>query len=222
MKINADKQANSLSAENQVNEKLQIFEGESGAKRILFLGNSITLHEYAPHIGWHHSWGMAASEREKDYLHLVVKRCEEKFGSVSYCICNVGKWEQHFSDERVIEEFAKAKEFGADIVIARLGENVPVEGISGEEFYQSYQAFLRYYTQGASRVIVTDLFWEHELLDGAIERLCADEGYEFVSIRDLGYDENNKAIGQFENVSVNLHPNDRGMAKIAQRILEKI
>lgn len=51
-----------------------------GGVRIVFIGNSITLHEKAPQIGWHNEWGMAASAAEKDYVHLVTAEIERRLG----------------------------------------------------------------------------------------------------------------------------------------------
>ena len=39
--------------------------GKNG-KLVMFVGNSITLHEVLPSIGWHNEWGMAASKQEND------------------------------------------------------------------------------------------------------------------------------------------------------------
>jgi hypothetical protein len=46
--------------------------GALKADRILFLGNSLTLHGPKPEIKWTGNWGMAASAQDKDYVHLLT------------------------------------------------------------------------------------------------------------------------------------------------------
>ena len=111
---------NTVSALNQVHEKFKLFNDVEGGVRVLFLGNSITLHEIKPEIGWCNNWGMAASKMENDYVHLVVKGLEARYGKLNYCITNVGLWEQNFWDEEILRSFYASSDFSADIVIVRL------------------------------------------------------------------------------------------------------
>ena len=64
---------NTVSAKGQLkeNEYVTYIHGSGEGVRILFVGNSITLHGRKDEIGWTRVCGMAASEAEKDYVHLL-------------------------------------------------------------------------------------------------------------------------------------------------------
>ena len=47
-------------------------------------------------------------------------------------------------------------------------------------------------------------------------------GYTLVRLTDLGRENENKALGQFWHEGVALHPSDKGMERIAMRIVEKL
>ena len=85
---------NTVSARNQLPKKEYVtFIGDVNADmKIAFVGNSITRHGEAPQIGWNHNFGMAASAIENDYVHRVIHKLEEKYDSVSACVCNAFQW----------------------------------------------------------------------------------------------------------------------------------
>ncbi len=223
MNINDDIIKNDVDAENQTNEKIKIVEHEnSSAKRILFLGNSITLHETKPQIGWNVNWGMAASSQEKDYVHIVLNALRKRYSEISYAIVNVGEWELNYWKDDVIEKFKLARDFKADIIIFRFGENINLQYLEKHSLNLYLNNFMKYLNINAEKVIVTDTFWEHGYICNALKCVAEKNGYTFVVISDLGYKDENKALGLFENPSVAAHPGDLGMERIAQRIIDKL
>ncbi|MBP5466157.1 MAG: SGNH/GDSL hydrolase family protein [Clostridia bacterium] len=221
MKVNKDIINNSVSAQNQVKKKVKFFERDDAQLKILFLGNSITLHEIAPSIGWNNDWGMAASKRENDYVHVVVSELE-KAQRVSYSVCNVSDWEWRFYDEGVLSLYKKVKDFNADVVIVRLGENVSRDDLAKYDFAFYLKKFIEYFVRPETKLVITDTFWEYEPICKAEEKVAKALKADFVSISDLGYKNENKAIGEYAHAGVASHPNDTGMRRIAERILSKL
>lgn len=116
MKINADIDNNSVRADRQVSEKFKLFnENESGYK-VLFLGNSITVHERAPQIGWDHNWGMAASREANDYVHLVLRGLGERYGALAYGLKNTHPARTTANSSSLHSfNYLTARMFGADV-----------------------------------------------------------------------------------------------------------
>ena len=68
-----DLQANPVPALGQNAANQTAFDASKKGPRVLFVGNSITLHGPRPQIGWTNNWGMAASSRDRDYVLLLQK-----------------------------------------------------------------------------------------------------------------------------------------------------
>ena len=217
---------NDVSAQAQVQKRNYIRIFDNGGKvNVLFIGNSITRHEPKSEIGWENDWGMAASKKENDYVHVTVKLLEEKFGKVNYCIANCGEWELHYYQDERIAEWKEARDFKADIVIIRIGENIwqARENFEKYPIEPHYAKMVEYFCSNPSaNVILTDLFWKNEQIDQVIHNVAKEKGYKLVELGDLGERGENMAIGQFWHKGVAIHPNDNGMRKIAERIVEKI
>ena len=108
--------------------------------RIAFVGNSITLHQPLPEIGWTNSWGMAASAAEKDYVHLVADGIAAKTGRrPSVMVRNLATFERGYRTVDAGSLLADVVAFRPEYVVVALGENVP-DLATEEDGYVRYAA----------------------------------------------------------------------------------
>lgn len=218
---------NTVSANGQMraDSQLQKYDKEDAGLRILFVGNSITCHGPKAQIGWNANWGMAASCKEKDYVHQTVKMMEEKYQPVGFAIAQVSRWETSFdqvSAEEWQSSYWEVEEFHADVVVIRLGENIPGEKLELPDIKQYIMEMIDFFSSSAKQVIVTDNFWRRDALDRIFEEICREKDYIFCRISDISEDKKTMALGQFEHEGVAIHPSDYGMEMIAKRIVSKI
>lgn len=223
MEDNKDLNNNTVSTEGQIKNHCVSFGGDDDAElKILFIGNSITRHEFAPHIGWNRDCGMAASSIEKDYVHVVVSELQRRYEGVRFCIAQLAIWERDYLNNEVLESFYEARDFNADIVVIRIGENIHCEEKDISALANAFEKMIRFLAvKEGCKIIVTDLFWHSNVINSAIDEACRRVGGISVSIGDLGNDPSMKALGEYEHKGVSLHPSDKGMKYIAMRILEK-
>ncbi len=217
--------ANTVSAQGQlkVNDYVTIY-SRGGKKRVLFFGNSITRHDPAPAIGWHGEWGMAASCAERDYVHLVVAELDKIYGKVDYCVTQGAAWEFAYdrTPEVLSEYYSSARDFDADIIIVRIGENIKAENHLKLNCKPYFDQAIRFLAKREDAVVVlTDMFW-YSCYNECIKEIAMENGYLFCHITDLENDERTMAIGLFDHDGVAHHPSDFGMQCIADRIMEAI
>ncbi len=201
--------------------------------RILFLGNSITLHAPAEHIGWTGNWGMAASAEEKDFVHQVVTAlskpgtAEAKAFAPKAMIENIATFEREYATYSMTEKQEKYAAFKPTLVILAIGENVPALATEEAEaqFFDSVRKLLRSIKESANPTfVVRSSFWPDAAKDAALKRVAADVGGIFVNITKLAKDEGNYARSErdFEHKGVAAHPGDKGMKAIADAIVAAI
>ncbi|MBQ4086816.1 MAG: SGNH/GDSL hydrolase family protein [Clostridia bacterium] len=217
---------NTVSSAHQTEKKGPVFflKTEGEGQKILFVGNSITLHLPKPDIGWYGSWGMAASCAEKDYVHMVMEKQLETDAKSRFAVCHVSDWERGYrTGESFFNAFLPAREFGADVIIMRCVENCPHdERFNGALFRQKYQELIDYLNpEGKAKVILTTGFWRH-VGNQDIRAVAKERGYALVELEQLGEDDSMMAIGLFEHRGVSIHPGDKGMAAIAEKILQML
>lgn len=196
---------------------------ENQGIRVLFVGNSITRHGIAHNIGWHWDWGMAASAKEKDYVHRVIDKVEKTNPDACFCICQVAEWERKYKEnDATLPLYASAADFEADIIVMRLIENAKVPPEDWEEFKAAYGRLISYLDRKKkAKVLVTTGFWKHKG-DEALRQFARENGMPLVELGDLGEMDEMKAVGLFEHSGVAAHPGDLGMETIAGRIYDVV
>ncbi len=185
--------------------------------KILYLGNSITLHGISHSIGWHGEWGMAASAAEKDYVHCLNRMIEEKESvSVDYMVRNVAEFERA-PDTFVMESLAELREWAPDVLILRICENTPEDQV--DAFGEAYLRLIRYFQIPEIRIYAVGPFWKHDRKEACIRRAGELFGVTYVSLEHL-HSQEYQAVGLFEHAGVAAHPSDKGMQAIADAIWE--
>ena len=213
---------NDVDAKNQLSdaEAVKSEATDKDGVRVMFVGNSITLHGVKPEIGWHHARGMAASSEERDYVHILQREILKIAPNAAFCVCQVAAWEQQYkTGSELLSRYESARDFGANVILLRFVENVPKAEYDGEVFLRELDRLAQYLNgTGKASLVITTGFWRHPG-DEDIVAYAKEKGIPCVSLGDLGEDDAMKAIGLFEHRGVANHPGDRGMQAIADRIL---
>jgi len=196
----------------------------------LAIGNSLTQHGICKY--WWNKVGMAASDADHDYFHLVIRGLEKRHGKVTARAFNFSAWEITAHDRD--QTFMKIDDLLDDrlsLVTIQLGENVKDRSTFAED-YVSLIEHVRQKTGGKAQIVVIGDFWTDDPVRAEAAKQC---GVDFVSLdealRDpvkyrskigaVVYDAEGKphTVG---HKGVAKHPGDAGMAFIADKVLEKV
>ena len=162
---------NTVPAEGQMinSSDISFLGNENAPLKILVLGNSITRHGPRAELGWDGDYGMAASCAEKDYVHQLYTKLTDSGKDVYMYIRQASYWEVNFSSEDCLYKFDGERDFGADMILLRLGENVKESDVPF--FAEAAKKFIDHLNSKGGRVFVTTCFWKNESLDREIKRL---------------------------------------------------
>ena len=195
----------------------------------LAIGNSLTLHGVCGY--WWNRIGMAASDADHDYFHLVQKGLQRKFGKVTARVVEFSVWELNGHDrDQTLSRLDPVLDPNVSLVTIQLGENVA----DFKTLAEDYVALIRYIgkkTGGKAQIIVIGDFWKDETVRGAAAAKC---GADYVSLKAIHNDpkyrsrigavvfdaEGNRHVVEHSGVAA--HPGDEGMAFIAAEVLEKV
>jgi hypothetical protein len=192
-------------------------------KKILILGNSITRHQPAPKLGWYGDWGMAASSRDKDFVHILEKKFHEVYKPAVVHFENIAVFERAYWKYH-LPRFDSLRSFDPDLIILRIGENVNSDSLKKYNFETHYQSLINYFINSDPRtkILCVSSFWKKDQVDTLIEKASNTKNCYYLKISQLSKDSTNMAVGKFENKGVAMHPSDKGMSAIANLIWEKI
>ena len=195
------------------------------------IGNSITKHGITDY--WWNEVGMAATSKEKDYVHLVSSYLEELFGEVCMNVINYSVWEMQATDRaetyQILDYYLDER---LDLVTIQLSENVN----DMATYEADYEELIYYIRTCAPRaqIIVIDDFWSSDDKSTLKEKAATNTGADFVSLSlikgkseyQCGMDttvydsEGKEHIVKHEGVSI--HPGDKGMKYIADSVISVI
>jgi len=209
---------NTVSAEHQLPRSSTVFYlgSKNAQKRILIVGNSITRHGKKPEIGWNYDFGMAASREENDFVHLLARMVNRNADSAFFMIRQAATWECGFTAPDVLDDFSTERAFDPDILIFRLGENVP-KNTDPTQYAEALEAFVNHICPHG-KVIFTTTVWESEMRSAPIRALAEKRREPCIDLSESGRREDLMAIGKFAHRGVSIHPGDSGMRYIAEQI----
>ena len=208
----------------------------TGPIKILFLGNSITYHQPAENLGWKGSWGMAATEADKDYFHILSRYIKQIYPDARLEIAAGHPFEKNFYDLSRISrtDYKALVDFDADIIISSIGANINNSSNENDLGFISDQVFnpLHYINivdyfniYGDMNVIpiITTLTKPENV--SVIKQAADNKGWNCISCVDLSDEKYTAAPYKgaevfSENVASGVlsHPGDLGMQEMADRI----
>jgi hypothetical protein len=200
----------------------------SAIRRILFLGNSITLHGPKEDIGWTGNWGMAASSEDKDYVHLVTSALARHTGSTpQIMVRNIADFERNYATYDVDLQMKDLFAFDPDLVVLAIGENVPA--LASEDARKQFKTGVMNILRCALAkrhplVVVRSCFWADAAKDEVLRQACDEAGGIFVNAGPLGREPANAARSERSSThdGVAGHPGDKGMKAMADVIVQAI
>jgi len=180
------------------------------SERLMVIGNSITYHPPREELGWYGDWGMAASERENDWVHLVLgKLPDNTLLKTKHCIAPslVG-----LTDELI----AEVQQVNPTLLMVQLGDNMLPEDATTESLYVPVVRILR---AAQHQKIVVGVWGANDVRNECLKQAALDADAIYVRIDDIRNQSGTQAWDEYENSAVGWHPSDLGMQMIANRVL---
>jgi len=199
--------------------------------KILVIGNSLSIHAIANDIGWNHFSGMAATSMEKDYVHLLFKKIENKLPNrnLNLRISQFANYERNLTilNPKILDSLIN---YQPDLIIFQLGENVRIQSHKDESlFEQKYIELINIFKQnGNPMTICTTPFFPSLPKNEIVQKVALSTNSYLVDLSHLSllntenYAKDEKNYPGDRSVwkvgGIGIHPGDIGMENIAKQI----
>jgi hypothetical protein len=180
------------------------------AYRVLFIGDSLTIHGRTAKL-WDHFSGMAASTPEKDFVHIFTSHLQQSAKQPVEIFYNNGGNGKIGS---MLHYLKTCPALRPNLAVIQGGENDKFD----DTFRSIYPELVGFYA--CPRIILGDWLSEEKSEFGSM--CAASLGVPFVNMFDIAKNPLNSGDGGPYNLpDVALHPNDSGMAAIAHALMER-
>ena len=203
----------------------------------LFIGNSITAHPACKY--WWSAYGMGATSPDMDYVHQVVANLSQMGIPVNYDVTSISEWESRSSiRDQILAGMDRFFTKPYDLIVIQIGDNVS-KSSSFETDLDKMVTFCQKCNPDAKIVLVGDFVtWygtkTSQAHDSIKIKIAAEHGASFADISAIRgkssykisygtkvYGDDGKTH-YVRDAGVTEHPNDQGMAYIAEKIIEQI
>jgi hypothetical protein len=199
-------------------------------KRLVVIGNSLTLHEPLASVGWTGNWGMAASGPSMDYSSKLASLISSGTSDrVELERINLSRFERSYWLPEGKSENLKLTQAlpRATAIVVQLGDNVAESDAITYGFQKAYSTLLqdlRSQAPKATSLICVGTWWPNSRREKEIQEACTEAKGIFVAISDLSKQPQNLAGSErnYSSKGVASHPGDRGMSLIAGRIASRL
>jgi hypothetical protein len=213
--------------------------GTMKANKILFLGNSITLHAPLAGTTWQGYWGMAASTQAKDYVHTLASAIDARTGSNlviepvpltggtsgAQNVLNIADiFERNYFTYQN-STIQKQLDWQADLVVLQFQENMNMGAFNAATFTTSLRALMNGIKASSNpNIFVTSgILYTNSTVDAIKQQICAEDPARrrFVNFSSFSSDPTNFASSEpyWQSAPIVLgHPGDKGMGVISSTL----
>ncbi len=190
--------------------------------KILFLGNKITYQSKNSLLGWNESRGLGSSDKQPDYVSLVIKELSKEHNNIGYCVTNIEYWETDFHNDNLLDMLSKLKDYNADLVIIQTGDSALSFLLNDYSYSESYEKLINTFKNDHSRVISISPLKSDNRTYEHILKACQNTNTEFVDITKIFKNPENICLVNYHNGDFPLFPNGNGHALIANEVILKL